>query len=571
MLDNAFDPMPVILIVDDQPGDIRVLQESVGDLARVHVASDGIMALEVARFCRPDLVLLDIHMPGLSGFEICRLMKADPKLCDAAILFVTAHVQPENEVQALDYGGVDFIQKPLSIPVVRAHVRAHLTLRAEAKRLAYFDALTGLPNRMLLRDRAEQMLQKARRSGGCVAFLLLDLDNFKGINDSFGHSMGDLVLKEIGKRLSDSSRSVDTVSRQGGDEFVILMPEVQHSEVVGDCVERLLEVISCPVSISGTRHDLSACIGISVFPDDGDDLESLYSHADAAMYQAKQQGRNRYRFFSQSIESNARARHLLEQHMRRALEHGVFEVFYQLKFNARSRQPCGMEALIRWRRREGDLVSPAEFIPLAEETGLIVPIGRQVLHQACCDAKALLDRGLRLCVGVNISAVQFREESFLDMVMDILRDSGLPPELLELEITEGVLAHDIEAARALLDELKRVGVRIAIDDFGTGYSSLTYLKRLPIDVLKIDQSFVRDMLTDRSDAAIIEAIVRMGQALGLELVAEGVELSEQVQSLLAMGCELMQGYLYCRPMPFAQLLDGIDSGSVPLQHNGEGN
>ncbi|TCO80726.1 diguanylate cyclase (GGDEF)-like protein [Plasticicumulans lactativorans] len=559
-MDNHLtDTRSVILIVEDQPADLLILGEAVGDLAEVHLAKDGRSALGIARACRPDLVLLDIEMPGASGFDICRAMKADPELCNASILFVTCHTRTEIEIKALEHGGVDFIQKPLNIPVVRAHVRAHLSLRTEAKKLAYYDALTGLPNRTLLKDRTEQALWKARRDGTQVAMLLLDLDNFKGINESVGHTIGDAVLKEVAARLRRSSRAIDTVSRPGGDEFVILLPDVKRIDAIGDCVERLLAAIASPIRIEGNRYDLSASAGIGVYPDDSDDLESLYRHADAAMYQAKQDGRHRYRFFSHNIEASSRARLLLERRMRDALERDAFEVFYQAKFDARSGITRGMEALIRWRDESGTFIPPAEFIPLAEKNGLIVPIGRYVLLQACRDARRLLQRGLPVCVSVNISAVQFREEPFLAMVERILDETTLPPALLELEITEGVLAHDIDAAGGILGALKALGVRVSIDDFGTGYSSLTYLKRLPIDVLKIDRSFVRDMLTDSSDAAIIEAIIRLGQALGLELVAEGVETEAQAEKLLARGCAVMQGYHFCMPMPFEQICQRLQT------------
>lgn len=548
-----------ILLVDDQPSDLLILNEAVHDLGDVHIASNGNMALEIARQCRPDLILLDIQMPGMDGFQLCRAIKADPKLCDAAILFVTAQNQTENEIKALEYGGIDFIDKPLNIPVIRGHVRAHLNLRMAAKRLAYYDDLTGLPNRSLLQDRAERALQTAHRNQSKVALLLLDLDNFKIINDSVDHSVGDAVLAEIGSRLTQFSRGIDTVSRQGGDEFVILLPEVKRLDAVGDLVERMLAVIATPIYINEKRYDLTASAGVGVFPDDSQDFASLYRHADTAMYQAKKLGRNRYRFFSQGLEISSRARHLLEGHMRSALEHGVFEVFYQAKYDAQKKNICGMEALIRWRKADGSLISPADFIPLAEETGLILPIGKYVLLQACNDAQRLQLLGFAIPVSVNISAVQFREESFLEMVKDALEQSALPPTMLELEITEGVLAHDIVMASDVLNELKAMGVHIAIDDFGTGYSSLTYLKSLPIDVLKIDQSFVRDMLTDSSDAAIIEAIIRMAQALGLSLIAEGVEEIEQSNKLLALGCPVMQGYLYCRPMPFNALCEFLNT------------
>jgi diguanylate cyclase len=553
MREHNFGSDPVILIVDDQSTDVRILSEAVRDLAEVHFATTGKMALEMARFCRPDLVLLDIQMPGMDGFEVCRAMKSDPKLCDAAIIFVTSHAQTDNELRALEYGGIDFIQKPLNAAVARAHTKAHLKLRAEAKKLANYDALTGLPNRTLLQDRAEQALQKARRNQDRVALLLLDLDNFKGINNSVGHTVGDAVLKEVAARLARSSRSFDTVSRQGGDEFIILLPDIHGLETIGDYAKRLLSTIASPISVKANRYDISASIGISVFPDDSEDLESLYRHADAAMYQAKLEGRNRCRFFSPSIENSTRARHLLERHMRHALEQGVFEVFYQAKQDAKRCRVCGLEALIRWRNNEGELVSPADFIPLAEETGLIVPIGNMVLLQACKDAQQLFELGRPLCVSVNISAVQFGEESFVQVVQETLRESGLQPSLLELEITEGVLAKDIGQASEVLLALKALGVRVSIDDFGTGYSSLMYLKKLPIDVLKIDKSFVQDMLADTSDAAIVEAIIRLGQAMGLELVAEGVETQQQAAKLIELGCSILQGYLYCRPIPFSQL------------------
>jgi len=555
----------IILIVEDQAMDARALHEAVRDLAEVHVANDGPSALALARQCRPDLVLLDIEMAGMSGFAVCKAFKADPKLCDAAIIFVTSHVQSENELRALEYGGIDFIHKPLNAPVARAHVKAHLALRHEAKKLANHDGLTGLPNRTLLQDRTEQALQKARRSEVRVAMLLLDLDNFKGINDSQGHSIGDELLKEVAARLSQASRALDTVSRQGGDEFIVLLPEVSGFDVVGDFAERLLASISLPFMIGGNRYDLTASIGISLFPDDSEDAESLYRHADSAMYQAKLDGRNRCRFFSLDIERSTRGRHLLEQHMRGALEDGVFEVFYQAKVVATENLVVGMEALVRWRNNDGSLTSPAEFIPLAEETGLIIPIGRYVLQQACEDAQMLIAQGMRLVVSVNISAVQFREESFLPMVRDALRTSKLAPAFLELEITEGVLARDVANTQYVLSALRSMGVRIALDDFGTGYSSLTYLKRFPVDVLKIDQSFVRDMLVDKSDTAIIEAIAKLAQAFALELVAEGVETEEQATALQAFGCQIMQGYFYSRPLPFIQFCALLDSGGLGVR------
>lgn len=551
MSDSLFNN-PVILVVDDQATDVRILTEAVRDLGQIHFAIDGRGALDAARRWRPDVVLLDIEMPGMNGFAVCKALKSDPKTCDTAVIFVTSHTQTENELQALDYGGVHFLQKPLNIPVARAHIKAHIALRREARKLANHDALTGLPNRTLLHDRTEQALQKARHSHGQVALLLIDLDNFKALNDLAGHAAGDAVLREIANRLEHGVRPIDTVSRQGGDAFRVLLPEVDSLDAVGDFAADLLLLINRPIDVDGLPHKVSASIGIGLFPDDSDTPESLYWHADTAMYHAKQQGRNRFCFFSPEVEVGMRARQQLELNMRRALEHGDFQVFYQTKVDASTRRVVGLEALVRL-FTGGVMVLPDQFIPLAEETGLIVPIGEFVLRQACFDAKALFDRGHAIAVSVNVSARQFQIPSFLGMVKDILDESGLEPCLLELEITEGVLVQDVGSTYKILAALKTLGVRVSVDDFGTGYSSLAYLKRFRVDVLKIDQSFVHTMLEDKSDAAIVATIIKLAEVLGLDLVAEGVETQAQAQALLSLGCHVMQGYLYCRPMPFSGL------------------
>ncbi|MEB0039499.1 EAL domain-containing protein [Pseudomonas sp. MH10] len=549
---------PVILVVDDQATDVRILTEAVRDLGQVYFVTDGRSALEAARRWRPDVVLLDIQMPDMNGFAVCKALKSDPKTCDSAVIFVTSHTQTENELRALDYGGVHFLQKPLNIPVARAHIKAHIALRSEAKKLANHDALTELPNRTLLHDRTDQALQQARHSRGKVALLLIDLDHFKAINDAVGHAIGDAVLQVVATRLKEYVRVIDTVSRQGGDSFMVLMPELENFDAVGDFSAELLSIISKRIYVEDMHYDVTASIGIGLFPDDSDTLESLYWHADTAMYQAKQHGRNTYCFFSAEIETSLRARHQLELSLRSALEQGDFRVFYQSKVDARTCQVVGIEALVRL-CSNGVIVLPNQFIPLAEETGLIIPIGEFVLRQACYDAKSLSDRGHAIPVSVNISAQQFQVHSFLDMVKAILSESGLEPNMLELEITEGVLVQDIDITCETLAALRGMGIRISVDDFGTGYSSLAYLKRFPVNILKIDQSFVRTMLEDKSDAAIVATIIKLAQVLGLELVAEGVETEEQAQALLSLGCHVMQGYLYCRPIPFSGMSVLLDN------------
>ncbi|OBU87424.1 two-component system response regulator [Chromobacterium subtsugae] len=808
-----------ILIVDDMASNIHVIREAVRDLGEVRFATSGREALEMAQRAVPDVILLDIEMPGMDGYAVCREIKATPRLSDIPVIFVTSHDEDGHELQALNIGGVDFLHKPLNVPVARARVqtqlalrlrtrqlaaaqrdlaevlrrlpafvaywnadlcnefandesgawfgiaaadmrglparavlgeanflamelrlraalngdaatfdlslakpdggtlhgqvalahrpqeggrpgclmliadvterkRAELALRDEKERiritlnsigdaviatdaagrvtflnpiaeemtgwlakealgqpiesvmplqasdagrgvdnpvrlvlaerravgmtldrallrrdgrllevedsaapildhageltgaiivfhnvgearalavkmmhLAQHDALTNLPNRMLLQDRTQQALRQAESSGERLGLFILDLDHFKVINDSVGHSVGDRLLQLVAKRLQAIVRPGDTISRQGGDEFIILMPDPVSIEQLGAVAARLQKAVSEPCLLDEERFDLSVSIGVSLYPDDSRDQEELYRHADAAMYQAKEDGRNRYRFFSAEIEEALLSRQALERHIRMGAESGGFRAYYQAKVDVTEGRIVGVEALMRWRDESGEIISPGHFIPLAEETGLILPLGRFILRQACLDGKRWHDAGLPLRIAVNVSAAQIADGCFSDTVRAVLAETGIAPQLLELEITEGVLAANIAQTMSVLAELKRLGVAIAVDDFGTGYSNLAYLRQFPIDVLKIDQSFVRDMIGDKSNLAIISAIVSMAQGLDLQLVAEGVESAEQERALLALGCRVMQGFLYGRPVPVEEMDRQLGNGA----------
>ena len=418
--------------------------------------------------------------------------------------------------------------------------------------LAHFDALTGLPNRAQLDDRARYAISLAQRSQEPVALLFLDLDDFKDINDSLGHSVGDALLVELALRLRAGLRDEDTVSRFGGDEFIFLLYgiDVQGAAHVA---QKLLEAIARPFRIEHHDLNLTASIGIALFPGDGTDLETLSKNADAAMYRAKQEGRNGYRFFTAEMQARS-ARHLqLVNALRHALERGQLQLHYQPQVSLREARIVGAEALLRWTHPELGPVSPAEFIPAAEDSGLILPIGEWVLRASARQARAWLDNGLApLVMAVNLSAVQFRHPDLPSLVSRILEEEGLPPEYLELELTERVAMHDPQGAIAVMNSLHERGVRMSIDDFGTGYSSLSQLKKFKVYTLKIDQSFVRDISTDTEDKAIVGAIIRMAQSLSLLTIAEGVETAGQRAFLRDQGCDEMQGYYFSKPLPAEQ-------------------
>jgi diguanylate cyclase (GGDEF)-like protein/PAS domain S-box-containing protein len=452
---------------------------------------------------------------------------------------------------------------------ITERAKSEEALRHSEARMAHsaqHDYLTGLPNRMLLNDRIRQAIAMAPRHEKQVAILFLDLDGFKHINDSLGHPVGDQLLQSIASRLVNCVRNSDTVSRQGGDEFVVLLSEVEQVEDAAITARRMLQEMAHPHSIGQNELHVTASIGVSVYPDDGLDADTLIKNADTAMYQAKENGRQGYQFFKPAMNVRAVERQSIEEGLRRALERHELALHYQPKVDLRTGAITGAEALLRWTHPTRGLVSPAQFIPVAEDCGLILPIGNWVLREACRQARLWVEAGLRLpSIAVNISAMEFRSKVFLGGIFEAIESSGLDPRMLELELTESVLMKHAEAATVILESLRAKGVQVAVDDFGTGYSSLSYLRRFQVDSLKIDQSFVRQITTAPDETSIVTAIISMGRNLGLRVVAEGVETRHELAFLRTHDCDEAQGYLFSRPVPpeqFAKLLKRTFSGGV---------
>jgi diguanylate cyclase (GGDEF)-like protein/PAS domain S-box-containing protein len=438
--------------------------------------------------------------------------------------------------------------------------------RATTERMSYLaqhDSLTDLPNRVLMNDRLVEAIALSDRHKRKLAILFLDLDLFKHINDSLGHVVGDRVLQSVGRRLSTCVRSSDTVSRQGGDEFVILLWEVRHSRDAAVAAEKIFRALREPHLIDKHELHITGSIGIVTYPDDGADAESLLKNADAAMYHAKESGRDSYQFFKPEMNVRALERQGLEADLRRAIERQDLQLHYQPKVDLVSGAIVGVEALIRWRHPQRGLVPPIQFVAIAEECGLIIPMGRWVLREACRQARAWqLDGSPPVCMAINISSVELRSPHFAAGVLAILKETGLDPRYLELELTETFLMLDSKSTAEVLDELKVIGVQLALDDFGTGYSSLSYLKRFPIDVLKIDRSFVSDLTDDTDDAGIVAAVISLGKSLHMQVVAEGVETRAQLEFLQAHGCPVGQGFLFSEALPTAEITQLMRIGST---------
>jgi len=451
--------------------------------------------------------------------------------------------------------------------IVFHDVSAARAMSIQMTHSAQHDVVTNLPNRLLLSDRISQAIALANRQNRPVALIFLDLDRFKYINDSLGHSTGDQLLCSVSKRLLASVRRSDTVSRLGGDEFVILLSEITYPEDAATSAKKILLSLQAPHSIGGQDLHIDGSIGISIYPYDGEDAETLIKNADTAMYHAKESGRDNFQFFKAEMNLRAMERQSLEGSLRRALEREEFLLHYQPTVNLDSGEITGVEALIRWRQSDRGLVPASQFVPIAEDCGLIIPIGRWVLREACRQARAWQDAGLPpLPIAVNVSAVEFREKGFVESVRTILSETGLAARYLKLELTERVLMDDVESTASVLQELKIMGVHLAVDDFGTGYSSLSYLRQFPIDVLKIDQSFVQQITADPDDSTIVSAIINMGKSLKHLVVAEGIETQLQRAYLQALSCAEGQGYLFSRPLAADQFAHLLQTSTTTVVH-----
>jgi diguanylate cyclase (GGDEF)-like protein len=580
---NAEEVLPIrLLVVDDQPDNRTVLNRFFSRRGfEIVEAADGPAALRLIAAQAFDAVLLDIVMPGMNGFEVLKIIRAGHSPSSLPVIMVTAKVDTEDVVEALQLGANDYVTKPINFSIAYARVQSQLARQQAERRLAdhahkleatnqrleseiterkqtearvrymaQHDALTGLSNRAHFRDQLIRALGRMDEDRGSLALLFADLDHFKLINDTLGHRIGDLLLIAIGERLKNSVDKHDTVARLGGDEFAIIHVPKEPPEGAAHLADRIMAAIDQPYDIEGQRLRLGCSIGIALAPEDGNDPDVLLSNADLALYRAKAEGRGVRRSFEPEMNARAQARRTLEADLRRALHAGQFELYYQPLCNLSSGRITGLEALLRWNHPERGIIPPADFISLAEEIGLITPIGDWVLREACSAASYW---PAHISLSLNLSAVQFRGGSLVQNVMNALAMSGLSAGRLELEITETTLLDDNKKTMQALHQLQSIGARIVMDDFGTGYSSLSYLRKFPFDKIKIDRSFVRELPADNDSSAIVRSIINLANSIGMATTAEGVETEAQRAYLQGEGCTEAQGFLISRPLPAADL------------------
>jgi diguanylate cyclase len=559
-----------VMMVDDEPTTIDVLQtflETEG-YKRFITTSESIHAMDLIVSENPDVLLLDLHMPQVTGFDILARLRGDQRYRHIPVIVLTSATDSETKLKALQLGATDFLGKPVDPSELALRLRNTLAAKAYQDRLTYYDTLTGLSNRRLFLDRLVWSLRCAKRDGTCGAVLHVDLDHFQKINDTLGHEIGDSLLIAVSNRLLKSlppvggAESQVVLSRVGGDEFNILLPEMPRIENAVEMARSLLQALKEPFKVNDSEVFISGSIGVAVYPNDGDICDTLLKHAGIAMNQAKQRGRDTYEFYSAHMNARALERLSVENQLRRALERDELFAVYQPKVDINTGHVLGAEVLLRWHHPERGTISPVEFIPLAEEIGLIVPFGEWILRAACKQNKTWQLAGLtKIRVAVNVSARQFRDGQFIQTLVNSLETSKLDPQYLTLELTENTIMGNAQENLDVLHQIKEMGIKLSVDDFGTGYSSLSYLTQLPLDELKIDRSFIKGIQSETNDAPIVTAIIAMAHSLHLKVVMEGVETQCQLQFSRDRGCDEYQGFLFSEPVPsaeFAILLAKID-------------
>ena len=544
----------LLIADDDRTLRLALRGTFTGDQFEILEAADGAQAISLCERSMPDIILIDAMMPEVNGFDACRRIRQLPGGADLPILVVTSLEDEDAIAQAFASGATDYLTKPIHFTVLKERVgRMIKANRAElrARTLAFADSLTGLPNRARFNQELGFIINQAGLNDERVAVLFLDLDNFKNINDSLGHQVGDLLLKAVADRLRRCVRRSDFIARLGGDEFTVILRRVDTDEIVSNIARNILEALNEPFVFIQKRMLVSTSIGISIFPDHDTDVTSLLKHADLAMFKAKET-KNQFYFYTHGMEDEVSRKLQLQQELRHALDNDQFALYLQPQYDLRQRRTVAAEALVRWRRDDGRVLTAGNFVPLAEETGLITELTDLVLEKACIQIRDWLRRGYQVKLAVNLSGRDFAAPGRLfGRVTDLTHRYGVPPHLLELEITESLLMDDPERSREELLELKKAGFSLSIDDFGSGYSSLFYLKNLPVDVLKIDRAFIKDLddTANRRDIPVITGIIALARSLGLHTVAEGVETENQKQVIESLGCDMIQGYLISKPLP----------------------
>lgn len=556
-------PPPIAIIADDEETGRLLLAESAEQVGLAPMIFDnGTEALEAALSYGAAIVLLDVEMPGLDGYTVCRRLRGEPRFTTTPIVMVTGHEDPAAITLAFDAGATDFVSKPVNwalLPRRLEYILRNAATAERIERLAYFDPLTGLPNRQRCLETAERQFAQAERAGETVAVVYLDLNSFKRINDTFGHSVGDAVLCTVAGKLARAVEDLAgepahiSLARFGGDEFVMLVRHNDARTLSLQLAEKCSTAFKEPILHAGLEFYSAPSIGIAVYPQDGSDVSTVLKHADTAMYQAKTASATPIAVYAPAMSSRLRDWLELETRLRRAVQEERIHLLFQPKFRLEDQRLSGVEALLRWCDDEHGEVSPTRFIEIAEDSGLILEMGSWVIRAACRQLRKWLDAGFHVPVAVNVSGKEFLHGDPARVVEMEAAAAGVPPSLIEVEITESVLVRDSAKVRHALERLRQLGCRIALDDFGTGYSSLAYITRFPPDRLKIDKAFVRNVDTSASDAAIANAILSLAHTLGIVVTAEGIERPSQLEWLRARGCEEAQGFLLARPLAAADL------------------